>query len=177
MLMHLVGSFTSRGQRPEAGGQRPPASYRMLLENSMPTACYFQRNSWKFEGSLIEVIIDLWPLFWGIMMLKQQKKSICAASERLLHRWSKLSALLCLGRTYIFFDLDCPASVYCPASAWLSSLGLRPWLDNCQTLGKIKILSRQRNFTIELCHLLSKPSEAAQNIYSETSLIWKKNVS
>ena len=81
--MGKVGSFISRGQ---AGGLRPTASYRMLLENSMPTACYFQRNSWKFEGSLIEVIIDLWPLFWGIMMLKQQKKSICAASERLLHR-------------------------------------------------------------------------------------------
>ena len=101
----------------------------MLLENSMPMACYFQWNSWKFEailffeGSLIEVIIDLWPPFWGIMMLKHQKKSICAASERLLLRWSKLLALLCLGRTYIFFDLDCPASVYCPASVWLSDLG------------------------------------------------------
>ena len=90
----------------------------------MPTACYFQRNSWKFKGSLIEVIIDLWPPFLGIMMLKQQKKCICAASERLLIRWSKLLALLCLGRTYIFFDLDCPASVYCPASAGqLSDLG------------------------------------------------------
>ena len=81
MLMH-IGSFTS-------SGQRPPASYKIVLENSMPTACYFQWNSWKFEvilsfeGSLIEVI-DLWPLFWGIMMLKQQKKCICAASERLL---------------------------------------------------------------------------------------------
>ena len=112
-----------------ASGLWPPASYRMLLENSMPTACYFQWNSWKFEailfveGSLIEVIIDLWPPFWGIMMLKHQKKSICAASERLLIRWSKLLALLCLGRTYIFFDLDCPASVYCPASVWLSDLG------------------------------------------------------
>ena len=145
----------------------------MLLENSMPTACYFQRNSWKFKGSLIEVIIDLWPPFLGIMMLKQQKKCICAASERLLLRWSKLLALLCLERTYIFFDLDCPASVYCPASVWLPSLGLRPRLDNCQTLAghpsrsqKMKILPRQRNFAIELCHLLSKPSEAAQNIYS-----------
>ena len=73
--------------------------------------------------SVIEVIIDLWPPFWGIMMLKHQKKSICAASERLLIRWSKLLALLCLGRTYIFFDLDCPASVYCPALVWLSDLG------------------------------------------------------
>ena len=107
-----------------ASGLWPPASYRMLLENSMPTACYFQRNSWKFKGSLIEVIIDLWPPFLGIMMLKQQKKCICAASERLLLRWSKLLALLCLERTYIFFDLDCPASVYCPASVWLSDLGL-----------------------------------------------------
>ena len=71
---------------PVASGLWPPASYRMLLENSMPTACYFQRNSWKFEGSLIEIIIDLWPPFWGIMMLKQQKKCICAASERLLIR-------------------------------------------------------------------------------------------
>ena len=79
--MHLEGSFISRGRRPPAS-----SLFRMLLENSMPTACYFQRNSWKFEGSLIEVIIDLWPLFWGIMMLKQQKKCICAASERLLIR-------------------------------------------------------------------------------------------
>ena len=109
--MHLIGSFTSRGQRLEASGLQP------LIE------CYFQRNSWKFKGSLIEVIIDLWPPFLGIMMLKQQKKCICAASERLLLRWSKLLALLCLERTYIFFDLDCPASVYCPASVWLSDLG------------------------------------------------------
>ena len=36
--------------------------------------------------------------------------------------------ILCLERIYIFLDLDCPASV------WLSSLGLRPRLDNCQTL-------------------------------------------
>ena len=78
MLMHQ-GSFTS-------SVHWPLASYGMLLENSMPTACYFQRNSWKFEGSLIEVVIDLWPPFWGIKMLEQQKKSICAAFERLLIR-------------------------------------------------------------------------------------------
>ena len=35
---------------------------------------------------------------------------------------------ICLERISIFLDLDCPASV------WLSSLGLRPQLDNCQTL-------------------------------------------
>ena len=81
---------------------------------------------------------DLWPSHWGIKMLKHQKKSICAASERLLLRWSKLSALLCLERTYIFFDLDCPALVYCPALVWLSSLGLRPWLDTPPDLRKWK---------------------------------------
>ena len=69
MLMHLVGSFTSRGQRLKASGLRPPASYRMLLENSMPTACYFQRNSWKFEDSLIEDIIDLWLEASGLQLL------------------------------------------------------------------------------------------------------------
>ena len=59
----------------------------------MPTACYFQWNSWKFEvilsfeGSLIEVI-DLWPLFWGIKMLKHQKKvsvlplSVCSFGDQ-----------------------------------------------------------------------------------------------
>ena len=141
--VELLELWASR-LRPLASSLRPPASYRMLLENSMPTACYFQRNSWKFEGSLIEVIIDLWPLFWGIMMLKQQKKCICAASERLLIRWSKLLALLCLGRTYIFFDLDCQASVYCPASVWLSTRGRRPrldsrpWLDTLPDLRKWK---------------------------------------
>ena len=166
--MHLVGSFIS-------SGLWPPTSYRMLLEYSMPTSCYFQWNSWKIWNCYFRMAsfkaaslrpFDLWPSYWGIIMLKQQKKSICAASERLLIRWSKLLALLCL-EIYIFFDLDYPALI------WLSSLGLQPRLVNCQTLAgqpsrsrKMKILMRQRNFAIELCHLLSKPSEAAQNIYS-----------
>ena len=125
----------------------------MLLENSMPTACYFQRNSWKFEGSLIEVIFDLWPLIGGSKCLSSRKKvsvlhlSVCSFGDQ------SSQLILCLDRMYIFLNLDCPASV------WLSSLGLRPRLDTYQTLAgqsrsrKMKILSRQRNFAIELCHL------------------------
>ena len=96
--------------------------------------------------SLIEVIMDLLPPFWVSWCLSSRKN----ASVLPL---SVCSFGLCLGRTHIFFDLDCPSSV------WLSSLGLRPLLYNYQTLAgqsrsqEMKILLRQRNFAIKLCHL------------------------
>lgn len=100
---------------PVASGLQPPASYRLLLENSMPKVCYYQWKSWKIWNCCFRMVsfraaflrpLDLWPSHWGIIMLKQQKKCICTASVRLLHQWSKLSALLCLERS--FLHLDCP---------------------------------------------------------------------
>ena len=73
--------------------------------------------------------------------------SVCLFSDQ------SSQLILCLERIYIFLNLDCQALV------WLSSLGLWPRLDNYQTLAgqsrswKMKILSRQSNFAIELCHL------------------------
>ena len=116
---------------------------------------------WKTSGKFEAIILGqphwghFWPLtsYWGIKMLEQQKKvsvlhlSVCSFGDQ------SSQLILCLDRMYIFLNLDCPASV------WLSSLGLRPRLDNYQTLAgqsrsrKMKILSRQRNFAIELCHL------------------------
>ena len=74
----------------------PPASYKMTLENSRPRPAIFSGTPGKFEGIILGQPHwgHFWPLtsYWGIKMLKEQKKSICAAFERLLIRWSKLSA-------------------------------------------------------------------------------------
>ena len=45
-------------RRPEVNNDLNEAAFK--FPGVPPMACYFQRNSWKFEGRLIEVIIDLW---------------------------------------------------------------------------------------------------------------------
>ena len=68
-----------------------------------------------------------------------------------------------LERISIFLDLDCPASV------WLSSLGLRPRLDNCQTLAgqsrsrKMKISLSANELRLSDSPLLSNYFPAAWN--------------
>ena len=115
-----------------------------------------------------------WPLtsYWGIKMLKQQKKSICAAFERLLIRWSKLSAY-----SLSWENLHFPRS-------GLSSLGLtvqpRPPASAGQLsdLGWTVQISENENsiatkkLRYRALSPLSSPSNAAQNIYSQLSHLW-----
>ena len=151
MLMHPVGSFTSRGQWLEASVLQP------LIECYWKIACLwhaiFRGTPGNLRAASLRSLLTSDLLFGVSWCLSTRKKvsvlplSVCSFNDQ------SSQLILCLDRMYIFLNLDCPASV------WLSSLGLRPRLDNYQTLAgqsrswKMKILSQQRNFAIELCHL------------------------
>ena len=83
-------------QRPHHGLWRwPPASYKMTLENSKPTACYFQRNSWKIWSNYFRAA-SLRSFLTSDLLLEEhnasaKEKRICAAFKHLLIWWSKLS--------------------------------------------------------------------------------------
>ena len=120
-------------QRPHHGiWPRLPASYKMTLENSRPTACCFQWNSWKIWSNHFRQPHwgHFWPLtsYWGIKMLEQQKKvsvlhlSICSFGDQ------SSQLILCLENLHF------------------------PW-SGLSRSQKMKILLQQRNFAIELCHL------------------------
>ena len=111
-----------------------------------------------------------------LIRVKHQKKSICAAFERLLIGWSKLSAYS-LSRESSFSLIwtvqpgstvqprsDCPASAsglsWTTVRPWLDS---RPWVDSRPGLGKSKF-SHHKELRYRALSSLNNPSNAAQNI-------------
>ena len=125
----------------------PPASYKMTLENSRPTACYFQWNSWKiwsnhFRAASLRSFLTSDLLLGDQNAWAAEKKYLCCI-------WASAHSVI-KALSLFFVLIECTFS-----SIWT----VQPRLDNYQTLAgqsrsrKMKILSRQRNFAIELCHL------------------------
>ena len=132
-----------------------------LLENSRPTACYFQWNSWKlldqFQNfSKHEVIKDFTccnsRLLFGVMTFNQPRKCILAARNRLHHRQKTSRPILFLREIFLFFDLDCQN---------LATLGF----DNCPISEK-ENLSQKKKFRPRTFLPLSNLFLLTKNIYS-----------
>ena len=110
-----------------------------LLENSRPTACYFQWNSWKLldqfqnfskHGVIKDFTCCNSRLLFGVMTFNQQRKFILAAEKNLLFSIKTLSLCFFLEGFFLFFDLDCQN---------LATLGF----DNCPISEKEKSLSEK----------------------------------
>ena len=104
--MHLIGSFTSRGQRLEASGLQP------LIECYWKIACLrhaiFRGTPGNLRAASLRSLLTSGLLFGGSKCLSSRKKvsvlhlSVCSFGDQ------SSQLILCLDRFYIFLDLDCP---------------------------------------------------------------------
>ena len=151
--MHLIGSFTSRGQRLEASGLQP------LIKCYWKIACLrhaiFRGTPGNLRAASLRSLLTSGLLFGGSKCLSSRKKvsvlhlSVCSFGdqssqlilclENLHFPWSGLSSL-CLAVQPLS---DCLALLR--SARQLSDLGwtARPWLDNCPDLRKWKFSSNK----------------------------------
>ena len=121
----------------------PPASYKMTLENSRPTACYFQWNSWKiwsnhFRAASLRSFLTSDLLLGDQNAWAAEKKYLCCIWAS-AHSVIKALSLFFVLIEFTFSSIwtvqprsDCPAS-----ASGLGWTTIRPWLDS-PDLGKWK---------------------------------------
>ena len=121
----------------------PPASYKMTLENSRPTASYFQWNSWKiwrnhFRAASLRSFLTSDLLLGDQNAWAAEKKYLCCI-------WASAHSVI-KALSLFFVLIECTfSSIWtvqpwsdCPAEAGgLGWTTIRPWLDS-PDLGKWK---------------------------------------
>ena len=134
----------------------PPASYKMTLENSRPTACYFQWNSWKiwsnhFRAASLRSFLTSDLLLGDQNAWAAEKKYLCCI-------WASAhSVIKALSLFFVLIEFTF-------SSIWTT---IRPWLDS-PDLGKWKFyrdketslssfVTSEQSFKCSTEHLFLRP--------------------